>query len=42
MLLNWIRLGAHPGESSARIVLDTELVIRNSCGCKPLVRAERL
>jgi LacI family transcriptional regulator len=32
LLLDWIRSGSH---SSPRVLLPTELVIRQSCGCEP-------
>jgi len=34
LLLDWIRLGAHAEYLSPRVVLPTELIIRQSCGCE--------
>ena len=35
MLLDWIRSGSSGGSFNPRIILPTELVIRQSCGCEP-------
>ena len=35
LLLDWIRLGSHAERISRRVVLPTELIIRQSCGCGP-------
>jgi LacI family transcriptional regulator len=38
LLLDWIRFGSHSEHLSRRVVLPTELIIRQSCGCGPLPR----
>jgi LacI family transcriptional regulator len=35
LLLDWIRFGSHAEYLSPRVILPTELVIRQSCGCEP-------
>jgi LacI family transcriptional regulator len=35
LLLDWIRSGSHAEHLSPRVLLPTELVIRQSCGCEP-------
>jgi LacI family transcriptional regulator len=35
LLLDWIRSGPHAEYLSPRVLLPTELVIRQSCGCEP-------
>jgi LacI family transcriptional regulator len=35
LLLDWIRFGSHAEHLSPRVILPTELVIRQSCGCEP-------
>jgi LacI family transcriptional regulator len=35
LLLDWIRSGSHAEYLSPRVLLPTELVIRQSCGCEP-------
>jgi LacI family transcriptional regulator len=35
LLLDWIRFGLHAEYLSPRVILPTELVIRQSCGCEP-------
>jgi LacI family transcriptional regulator len=35
LLLDWIRFGSDAEYLSQRVILPTELVIRQSCGCEP-------
>lgn len=35
LLLDWIRFGSHGEYLSPRVILPTELIIRQSCGCRP-------